>query len=84
MRGVRQNAPKAQEAGRNQTIDALIAQIATAYHKPLGLPRDLSSWAWQNNGKGFDIMATKVAAFLRTHSPWSPKPWLSGIHSHLR
>ncbi|MFZ2998841.1 MAG: UvrD-helicase domain-containing protein [Undibacterium umbellatum] len=48
-----------------KTIDALIAQIATAYHKPLGLPRDLSSWAWHDNGKGFDIMATKVAAFLR-------------------
>lgn len=48
-----------------KTIDALIAQIATAYHKPLGLPRDLSSWAWHNKGQGFDIMATKVAAFLR-------------------
>lgn len=48
-----------------KTIDALIAQIASAYHKPLGLPRDLSSWAWHDNGRGFDIMATKVAAFLR-------------------
>ena len=48
-----------------KTIDALIAQIATAYHKPLGLPRNLSSWAWQDNGRGFDIMATKVATFLR-------------------
>ena len=48
-----------------KTIDALIAQIATAYHKSLGLPRHLSSWAWHDNGKGFDIMATKVAAFLR-------------------
>lgn len=48
-----------------KTIDALIAQIATAYHQPLGLPRDLSSWAWHDNGNGFDIMATKVAAFLR-------------------
>lgn len=48
-----------------KTIDALIAQIATAYHMPLGLPRELSSWAWHDNGKGFDIMASKVAQFLR-------------------
>lgn len=61
-------AERTQGAGSRveiKTIDALIAQIATAYHKPLGLPRDLSSWAWHDNGKGFDIMATKVAAFLR-------------------
>lgn len=48
-----------------RTIDALITQIATAYHKPLGLPRDLTSWAWQDNGKGFEIMASEVSAFLR-------------------
>ena len=47
-----------------RTIDALIAQIATAYHKTLGLPSNLTSWAWQNKGKGFDIMAAKVTAFL--------------------
>lgn len=61
-------AERTQGAGSRveiKTIDALIAQIAIAYHKPLGLPRDLSSWAWHDNGQGFDIMATKVAAFLR-------------------
>jgi len=61
-------AERTQGAGSRveiKTIDALIAQIATAYHKPLGLPRDLSSWAWHDNGQGFDIMAAKVAAFLR-------------------
>lgn len=47
-----------------RTIDALIAQIATVYHKSLDLPPDPASWAWQDNGKGFDIMAAKVAAFL--------------------
>lgn len=47
-----------------KTIDALIAQIATAYHKALGLPADLSVWAWQDGGRGFEIMAEKVAAFL--------------------
>ncbi len=51
-----------------RTIDALIAQIALAYHKPLELPRDLTSWAWQDGGVGFEIMAAKVAGFLR-HQP---------------
>lgn len=50
-----------------KTIDALIMQIATAYHQALGLPSDLSSWAWRDNGNGFSVMATKVAAFLGAH-----------------
>lgn len=48
-----------------RTIDALIAQIATAYHRSLGLPKDLATWAWQDNGKGFDIMAAQSAGFLK-------------------
>lgn len=48
-----------------KTIDSLIAQIALMYYKPLDLPCDLTSWAWQNNGQGFEIMAAKVAEFLR-------------------
>jgi DNA helicase-2/ATP-dependent DNA helicase PcrA len=51
-----------------KTIDALIAQIALAYHKPLELPRDLTAWAWRDGGEGFEIMAAKVAGFLR-HQP---------------
>lgn len=51
-----------------RTIDALIAQIALAYHKPLALPRELTTWAWQDGGQGFAIMASKVAGFLR-HQP---------------
>lgn len=50
-----------------KTIDALIMQIATAYHQALGLPSNLSSWAWRDNGSGFSIMAAKVAAFLGAH-----------------
>ncbi|MCH6482462.1 UvrD-helicase domain-containing protein [Pseudoxanthomonas sp. LH2527] len=50
-----------------KTIDALIMQISTAYHQALGLPPDLSSWAWRDNGSGFSIMAAKVAAFLGAH-----------------
>jgi AAA domain/UvrD-like helicase C-terminal domain len=47
-----------------RTIDALVVQIATAYHKCLALPADLSVWAWQDGGKGFAILAEKVAKFL--------------------
>src|SRR5271166_3094673 len=64
-------AERTKDAGTKveiRTIDALIAQIATAYHKPLGLPSALASWAWQDDGKGFDIMAAKVAMFLN-HQP---------------
>lgn len=50
-----------------RTIDALIMQIATAYHQTLGLPSDLSSWAWRDNGNGFSVMAAKVATFLGAH-----------------
>lgn len=50
-----------------KTIDALIMQIATAYHEALGLPSSLSSWAWRDNGNGFSVMAAKVAAFLGAH-----------------
>lgn len=50
-----------------KTIDALIMQISTAYHQALGLPSNLSSWAWRDNGSGFAIMAAKVAAFLGAH-----------------
>jgi ATP-dependent exoDNAse (exonuclease V) beta subunit len=50
------------------TIDSLIAQIAGAYHKSLDLPQNLASWAHKNDGSGFKVMATKVAAFL-TYQP---------------
>ncbi|TCT11050.1 DEAD/DEAH box helicase [Paralcaligenes ureilyticus] len=47
-----------------KTIDALISQIALAYHKALDLPPNIMSWAWQDGGQGFEIMASKVARFL--------------------
>lgn len=50
-----------------KTIDALIMQVATAYHQALELPADLSSWAWRDNGSGFAVMAAKVAALLGSH-----------------
>ncbi len=48
-----------------RTIDALIAQIATTYHRALDLPTDPSAWAYQNGGEGFGIMASRVAALLQ-------------------
>lgn len=60
-------ADRTKDAGQRveiKTIDALIGQIATAYHRSLELPASLSSWAWQNEGAGFAVMAAKVAAFL--------------------
>lgn len=63
-------AERTKDAGSRveiKTIDALIMQIATAYRQALGLPSDLSSWAWRNNGIGFSIMAAKVAAFISVH-----------------
>lgn len=41
-------------AWKSRPIDALISQIALAYHKPLNLPRDLTSWAWRDGGQGRD------------------------------
>lgn len=50
-----------------KTIHSLIAQIASAYRTPLGLPSNLTTWAWQNEGAGFNEMASKVAKFLVRH-----------------
>ncbi len=47
-----------------RTIDSLIAQIAGAYHLPLGLPADTGGWA-RNRKAGYDELAAKVADLLR-------------------
>jgi len=46
-----------------RTIDALICQIAGAYHKVLDLPPDPTVWAYTHNG--FSEIAARVAAFLQ-------------------
>jgi hypothetical protein len=48
-----------------RTIDSLISQIATAYHLALGLPANTSAWA-RSRKNGYDELASKVAALLRT------------------
>lgn len=50
-----------------KTIASLIAQIAGAYRTPLGLPANLTTWAWQNDGKGFEEMGARVAQYMARH-----------------
>lgn len=50
-----------------RTLDSLIGQIATLYRHALGLPDNLSTWAYRNDGEGFEIMADKVAGYLERH-----------------
>lgn len=47
-----------------RTIDSLISQIASAYHRALDLPADAGAWA-RSNASGYDILASKVAALFR-------------------
>lgn len=50
-----------------RTLDSLIGQVATLYRHALGLPANLSTWAYQNDGEGFEIMADRVAGYLERH-----------------
>lgn len=56
-RGIAGNAVKI------RTIDALICQIAGAYHEVLDLPPDPTVWAYTHNG--FSTIAARVATFLQ-------------------
>ena len=51
-----------------RTIDSLIVQIASAYHKSLDLPPDPYSWARENGAGSFDQLGTRVAQLL-SHYP---------------
>lgn len=46
------------------TIDSLIVQIATAYHRVLDLPADVSAWAFAQGATGFDQLASKISTLL--------------------
>lgn len=48
------------------TIDSLIASIAGAYHKGLGLPADIAAWIRQRDD-GYGELAVLVSALLRRH-----------------
>jgi hypothetical protein len=47
-----------------KTIDSLIAQIAAAYHKSLGLPADPSAWA-RTQKNGYAELASRVARLIK-------------------
>lgn len=49
------------------TIDALVAQVACAYHRALDLPPDASAWA-RSTPKGFEALAERVCALLDASS----------------
>ena len=50
-----------------RTIDSLILQIASAYHKSLALPANVSAWARQHPGGGYDKLADGAARLLSCH-----------------
>lgn len=50
-----------------RTIDSLIVQIATAYHKSLNLPPDPAAWARRQGPNGYGALATRVASLVQQH-----------------
>ena len=50
-----------------RTIDSLIVQIASAYHKSLALPANVSAWARQHPEGGYDKIADGIARLLSRH-----------------
>lgn len=48
-----------------RTIDSIIARIATAYHKGLGIPADTSAWVRSRGENGHGELAAKVSGLLR-------------------
>jgi superfamily I DNA/RNA helicase len=50
-----------------RTIDSLIVQIASAYHRSLGLPPDTGAWATMQGQGGYSTLAAAVAKLLSQH-----------------
>jgi hypothetical protein len=51
-----------------RTLDSLIIEIAAAYHKALGLPADVSTWARERKN-GYDEVTGKVHQLLNANPP---------------
>lgn len=49
-----------------RTVDSVVAQIASAYRRGLGLPSDIGSWVRANNNRHAEL-ALKVAKLLNCH-----------------
>src|SRR5438094_345578 len=50
-----------------KTIDSVIARIATAYHKGVGLPADTSAWVRRRGESGHAELALKVSGLLKRY-----------------
>lgn len=50
-----------------RTIDSLIVQIASAYHRSLTLPAEVSTWARHHPEGGYEKLADRVARLLSCH-----------------
>jgi hypothetical protein len=50
-----------------RTIDSVVARVASAYHKGLGLPADTSAWVRQQGESGHAQLAVKVSGLLKRY-----------------
>lgn len=50
-----------------RTIDSLISQIGSAYHKGIGVGEDAGAWARQKGDEGYRLLAVKVARLLERY-----------------
>jgi hypothetical protein len=57
--------PNARRCVEIRTIDSLVVEIATAYHKGLRLPADPAAWA-RGTTDGYDVLAEKVRNLVAT------------------
>ena len=50
-----------------RTIDSLLGQVASAYHRGLDLPHDIPRWLRQNSKTGHSDLAIRVSHLLRAN-----------------
>lgn len=50
-----------------KTVASLATEIVSVYHKALGVPPRAETWAWKDNGEGFNEIAQNCAKLLTQH-----------------
>jgi len=50
-----------------KTVASLATEIVSVYHIALGVPPRADTWAWKNNGEGFDEVARRCAELVSCH-----------------
>ncbi|GEP53953.1 UvrD-helicase domain-containing protein [Reyranella soli] len=50
-----------------KTVASLATEIVSVYHKALDVPPHAETWAWKDNGEGFNEIAQKCADLLTRH-----------------